>query len=157
MPNNRTCGDCALWQHNGGTCPYFNEAFPATTLCCPKITSSVTSCDICGMLTIPRASFMDMTDPDHPHTVCANCQQHFGKCPTCQHSQTCSFETDPSSLPKMVQKQTRQGNMVQIMTVPNPERIRQTCQKGCPCFSEEFGCLRQNNSCGNHKIVYEGR
>ena len=155
MPKNRTCGDCALWQHNGGTCPYFNEAFPATTPCCPKITSSITSCDICGMLTIPKTGAIDMTNPDHPHLVCANCEPHLGHCPTCIGAKECRFETDPSPLPKTIQQQFRQGNMISVTTVRNPERIRETCQKGCQCFSEEFGCSRQFNSCGNYKIVYE--
>ena len=151
----RYCGECAIWQHNSGTCPYFKEPLDAQTCGCPKFSATTVTCEVCGGLTVPRAASIDMTNPDSPHTICANCEQHIGHCPTCQCANQCSFETDPSPLPKTVQQQIRQGNMISVTTVRNPERIRVTCQKGCQCFSEEFGCLRQFNSCGNYKIIYE--
>ena len=60
----------------------------------------------------------------------------------------CSFENDPSPLPKIVQKQVRQGNMTAITQVRNPERIEITCKKDCPCYDPEFECLRQFGTCG---------
>jgi hypothetical protein len=48
-------------------------------------------------------------------------------------------------------KEIRQGNMIAQQQVQNPERIRQTCQKGCKCWDEEFGCLKSNGCCGNWK------
>jgi hypothetical protein len=155
MLNHRTCGECAIWQHSGGNCPYFNEPVEKNATGCLKFTSSIVKCELCGGITVPQASYIDMTNPEQEHIVCAGCQQHFGHCPTCKHTKNCSFETDPSSLPKVIQQQTRQGNMISVTQVKNPARIDITCKKGCPCFSEEFGCLRQFNSCGSYKIVYE--
>ena len=155
MLNHRTCGECALMKHNGGVCPVFNQSFDANEPGCPKHALDLMTCELCGGLTLPAAAIIDLTNQEEMHFYCDSCRQHVGHCPTCKHAKNCLFETDPSSLPKAIQREIRQGNMVQIMTVKNPERIRQTCQKGCPCFSEEFGCLRQFNSCGNYKIVYE--
>lgn len=39
--------------------------------------------------------------------------------------------------------------------VKNPDRIRITCQTGCPCFSDENGCLREFNHCGSYVFINE--
>lgn len=154
MLNNRTCGQCALMQQNGGACPLFNQAMPADEPGCPAFASELFTCELCGQQYPTRNRIIDVSDEENLHFFCTSCRQHCNHCPTCANAKNCSFETDPSSLPKTIQQQIRQGNMVQIMTVKNPSRVEITCKKGCPCFSEEFGCLRQNNSCGNYKIGY---
>ena len=154
MFNNRTCGQCALMQQNGGMCPLFNQPMSPDELGCPAFASELFTCEICGQQVPTRGRIIDVSDENDLHFFCASCKKHCNHCPSCVNAQNCSFETDPSPLPKTIQQQIRQGNMVQIMTVRNPSRIEITCKKGCPCFSEEFGCSRQNNSCGNYKVIY---
>ena len=152
---NRTCGECALMQHNGGTCPIFNQTFEANESGCPRFAKDLVTCELCRHLIMPVGVVVDMTDDEHPHFICDECRKKCGHCPTCVNARTCAFETDPSSLPKLIQKEFRQGNMISVTQVKNPARIDITCKKGCPCFSEENGCSRQINTCGNYKIGYD--
>lgn len=149
----RTCGNCALMQHNNGVCPIFNEQFDSEELGCPKHTRDLYTCEICGRLT-PHP-IIDATDENNLHFLCEVCQSKSGTCATCKYGGDCLFQTSPSLLPKFIKKEIRQGNMIAVTDIPNPERIRETCEKGCPCFDPEFGCLKQNNTCGKWKIVYE--
>lgn len=153
MLNHRTCGDCALMQHGGGVCPVFKAARATTDPGCLYHTTELHLCALCGNHMPKEDQLIDVTNPENIIVYCRGCKQHINHCPTCVNSKECRFETDPSPLPKIIQKEIRQGNMVQIMTVKNPSRIDITCKKGCPCFSEEFGCLRQFNSCGNYKFI----
>ena len=83
--------------------------------------------------------------------VCPLCAAASGTCRLCTHVTKCSFETDPSPLPKYIRQSTqKQGFFIQ-QDVPNPDRIEITCRNGCPCFSQEFGCLKQNGTCGNYE------
>ena len=153
--NTKTCGSCAIQRHNHGTCPYFQQPMNSNDPACAKYCDEVVTCDLCKGITTPAASYLDLTDPSNPHRVCSNCKQHYGHCPVCIHSVNCLFETDPSPLPKIVQREIRQGNMISVTQVMNPERIRQTCEKDCSCFDRENGCLRQNNTCANYKMIYD--
>ena len=150
---NKTCGQCALMQHSGGICPVFKTEQPHDHPGCPYHAFELDPCPLCGNHMPKEHQLIDMTDSEHFYIYCDNCSKYVGHCETCTNAQNCSFETDPSSIPKMVQKEIRQGNMIQIMTVKNPSRIDITCKKGCPCFSEEFGCLRQINYCDNYKFI----
>lgn len=152
---NRVCGECALMKHNGGVCPVFNQVFEANEPGCPRFTTDLMSCELCGQFMLPIVAIIDLTDDEHPHFICDDCRRRCGHCPTCTKAKTCAFETDPSPLPKMVQKEFRQGNMISVTQIKNPERIEITCKKGCPCFDPENGCLRQFNSCGNYEIAYK--
>ena len=70
----------------------------------------------------------------------------------------CDFEENPIALPKQIQQQIRQGNSIISTVVVNPERIRETCEKNCKCFSKEFGCLRQNcQTCGEWTFRFSKR
>lgn len=149
----RNCGSCALWQHNNEVCPYFQQEFPKDEGGCPMFVSEICTCDICGKITVNP--IIDVTDENHLHYICESCSSKSGTCATCKCGGDCLFQSDPSSLPKFIKKEIRQGNMIAVTDIPNPERIRQTCQKGCPCFDPEFGCLKQNNTCGKWRIVYE--
>ena len=153
MLNNRTCGQCALPQHNGGVCPLFNETFPSNAPGCPKFSTQLTTCELCKRFIIPSSTIIDATE-NTLHFICESCRQETGHCSTCKNAHICAFETDPSPIPKVVQKEFRQGNMISVTQVKNPERIDKTCKNGCKCFDPEFGCLRQNNSCRNYKIIY---
>ena len=152
---NRTCGQCALMQHNGGICPVFKTAQPPEHPGCNYHTLELNPCALCGNHMPKGTQFIDVTIPGKTIIYCGNCKQHISHCPTCVNGKECRFETDPSPLPKIVQQEIRQGNMISVTTVRNPERIRETCQNGCPCFDTEFGCSRQINYCGNYKFIFE--
>lgn len=155
MTTKNICGDCALMSHNGGICPIFKTPMPQDNSACPSFAQTIVNCSICNKLLRPLDAYLDITIPEKLHWLCANCQSLTGHCATCTQSHECLFETDPSPLPKTIQKESRQGNMIQIATVKNPSRIEITCKKGCPCFSEEFECLRQNNCCSNYKCMLD--
>ena len=151
---NKTCGQCALMQHNGGICPVFKTEQPQDNPGCPYHTFELNLCPICGNHMSKEHQLIDMTNNQHLVIYCRNCRQYVDHCPTCTNNGECKFETDPSPLPKTIQKEIRQGNMIQIMTVNNPSRIEMTCKKGCPCFDTNFGCLRQNNYCRHYNFIF---
>lgn len=82
--------------------------------------------------------------------LCNRCSQIPKQCGLCVYAQTCPFETDPSPLPKTVVKTIQQENMIAQVQIKNPSRIEVTCRSQCLCFSEEFGCLKENHICGNY-------
>ena len=121
---------------------------------CSKWSDAIDCCDLCGNA-IPLASLnLVLKKGKRNILICAKCLANLDSCNSCANVKECSFETDPSSLPKVVQKQIKNGNMVMTTNIRNPERIDITCRKNCNCFSEENGCLRQFNSCGNHVDIY---
>ena len=87
---------------------------------------------------------------DLKEVFCLRCAPYSHTCVTCAHRDGCDFETNPSPLPKQVQMTQRQGNAVISQVVKNPERIKITCQNGCLCWSEEYGCGRQY--CMDHRV-----
>ena len=110
-------------------------------------------CDLCGGLFI-ESPYIDITNSTKLLVVCPECKAAYHYCPTCTHSQSCAFETDPSTLPKMVQKQVRKGNMIAVTTIRNPERIAITCAKSCSCYDPETKeCVRENLSCPNYRFI----
>ena len=116
------------------------------------------TCSICGKACLENAIISAIevegpgTNPAY-YVMCPRCYSLCGSCVMCVSARSCPFETDPSPLPKQVQKTIRQGNMVMQGIVPNPDRIRETCQKSCKCWSDDFGCLKQNGTCANYKEV----
>lgn len=109
-------------------------------------------CETCGRSTEQQVL---CPDGDNWHILCPNCASQLNSCAFCKKVNVCTFETDPSPLPKMVQKQIRQGPMISVTTEMNPERIRQTCEKGCDCFDANFGCMRQFHYCERIDHVYD--
>ena len=109
-------------------------------------------CETCGR---PTEQQVLCPDGDNWHILCPNCASQLNTCAFCKKVNVCTFETDPSPLPKMVQKQIRQGPMISVTTEMNPERIRQTCEKGCDCFDANFGCMRQFHYCERIDHVYD--
>ena len=109
-------------------------------------------CETCGR---PTELQVLCPDGDKWHILCPSCASQLNSCAFCKKVNTCTFETDPSPLPKMIQKQIRQGPMISVTTEMNPERIRQTCEKGCDCFDANFGCMRQFHYCERIDHVYD--
>lgn len=107
-------------------------------------------CSLCG-----RPAQQLFIDVKTKTIYCGHCAPHISHCPTCANLKTCLFETDPSPAPKLIQKQIKQGNMIMTTQVKNPDRIRITCQTGCPCFSNENTCLREFNHCGSYVFINE--
>ena len=112
----------------------------------------IMQCETCGR---PTDQQILCLDGDVWHILCPNCASQLNSCSFCKKVNTCLFETDPSPLPKMIQKQIRQGPMISVTTEKNPERIRQTCEKGCDCFDPNFDCLRQFHYCERIDHVYD--
>lgn len=151
MCKERNCGTCALRQLQGGTCPVFNRPTADDEKGCIIHTTHVDKCDFCGRVSIEKLVICP-TDEGQIRNVCPECCKAFGTCRTCEYGVgNCEFETNPSTLPKVVQKEFRQGNMVSITQVRNPARIDITCKAGCKCWVDDFGCLRENGTCGNWK------
>lgn len=109
-------------------------------------------CEVCGQPL--QIEIIDVTD-DVPHYLCQNCAAQRHSCNFCTHGGECSFQTDPSPLPKVITQTTQNGNMIIQQQVLNPERVEITCKKFCDCFSPDFGCLRQFNTCGNHAFTWK--
>ena len=85
--------------------------------------------------------------------MCPQCMAQTKTCAMCLEGGKCPFETDPNPLPKQIQQTIRQGQVVMQSIVKNPDRIRETCQFGCQCWSDEFGCLKENGTCGKYREV----
>lgn len=149
----RRCGDCGLWKANNRACPYFQEPMNEDEPGCPKFQGELDVCQICGRGIIGKSILNYDTQSSAVYTVCQSCDSKLYTCGTCKMVTVCDFETNPVPLEKYIQQEIRQGNMVAATTVKNPERIRETCQKNCKCFSQEFGCMRTNNECGNWECV----
>lgn len=99
---------------------------------------SVKICDCC------RRAIIDTVIYDEDKALCEDCSSKYNTCATCRRSLQCAFETDPSPIPPVIMKQTRNGNMVMQSQVMNPERIAITCAKGCLCFDTATqSCKRQ--------------
>ena len=105
-----------------------------------------TPCNFCGQ---PAK----IVDGESMICLCHRCYSLLNTCNACINGAKCDFETNPSPLPKQVQQTVRQGNMTMQTVVRNPARTDITCKAGCPCFSEEFGCLKENGVCANYKEV----
>ena len=112
----------------------------------------IMQCKTCGR---PTDQQVLCHDGDIWHILCPNCASQLNSCSFCKKVNICLFETDPSPLPKMIQKQIRQGPMISVTTEKNPERIRQTCEKGCDCFNPNFDCMRQFHYCERIDHVYD--
>lgn len=80
--------------------------------------------------------------------ACDRCAQLFGTCHLCLNSvRPCEFETNPSPIPKQIQKTVRQGNVQMQTIIDNPERIEAFCHK-CPCWCD--ACGRYDGTCGSY-------
>lgn len=143
MPN-ITCGQCGFKPPWTQLCPIFNAEVQDTDTC-PRATRHPTQCFLCRKALVSSKSAIIFNNKIY----CTNCAQAIGKCHTCGHAAQCDFETNPIAIPKQIRQERRQGNMVSVTMVKNPDRIEKTCKKSCPCYDSSEGCLRENYmSCG---------
>ena len=147
MPT-KSCFTCAYRTLNPQQCPLigYNYADDRNQVC-PYHTTELPKCDICGQID-PNSVLTQKSDGSWIR-LCKNCQNKSGTCGGCSKSSTCDFETNPSPIPKAVEKRFQQGNQIMITQIKNPLRIDATCRINCPCFSEENGCCREYNTCNN--------
>ena len=116
-------------------------------------------CDICGAA-YEKLPFVELVD-DKYIQYCHRCSQYLHNCITCAHlPNECKFETDPSPLPKQVQKTVQMGPVQQITIIRNPERMAVTCP-GCICY-ENSECTQEKVACGEtycekHKLITSPR
>ena len=114
--------------------------------------SAVSVCTMCGAPLIgPNLIY----DTELQNTYCHKCFPYIRTCQNCKDGSYCDFQTNESPLPKQVQMTRRSGNTVVSQVVQNPDRIKITCENGCPCYSSEFGCVKefcmQDGFCPNNK------
>ena len=143
------CKTCALHGLKApNTCAYTGFLVDAEIDYCSQHRRTVLTCSICGNIILSNGVYSDN------HLICQHCFSSSETCKICRFSNTCEFETNPSPLPKAIQKEIRQGNMTAVTQVMNPERIHITCEKGCKCFDPEKGCLKQIGYCKNQEVSY---
>lgn len=142
------CRTCAILDPKLQKCRMFgHEVNPAVDFC-SKHTTELVTCELCGGQIPKNQSIISVVQGKPNRLTCERCSHLYGTCHLCTNGVFCSFENDPSPLPKVIQKQVRQGNMTAITQVRNPERVEITCKKNCPCYDAEFECLRQFGTCG---------
>lgn len=153
MPT-KSCFTCGYRTLNPQQCPLIRYSYTEDrNQVCPYWTAEITYCAVPTCNTIipgPHYILTQFSDGNYK-PICENCLSLSGTCGNCENSHTCDFETNPSPIPKAVQKRIQQGNQIMITQIKNPDRIAISCKLKCECFSEEFGCLRENNTCGKHK------
>ena len=149
------CNTCGLRDPMRHVCRLTGiKISPDIDFCSRHILSNdLPTCEICG--NGHPNPIIDITD-GKTLVVCPQCFNMLDTCQVCSHSRNCSFETDPSPIPKVVEKVIRQGYMTTVSQVLNPERIEITCKKGCPCYSEKNGCGRQTEfrKCDNYEQMF---
>ena len=109
-------------------------------------------CKMCGA---PLVGVNLIYDEELDGIYCARCHPYVRTCSNCVDGDYCDFQNNPSPLPKQVQVTRQMGGAIMTQTVANPERIKITCEDGCPCFSAELGCSKpfcmENRFCPTEK------
>lgn len=151
--NDKTCWDCALFSKELGGCLRTKTSALSTDSCSHWI-SELPICDICGQVFLPPATFV-IEDNGLITVICSNCDQHRGKCLTCECGEYCDFkENMECTLPPTIEQTMRQGNMIMSRTVQNMARVEETCKKNCKCWDVEQDCCLRGNfgTCGKYAI-----
>lgn len=156
MPT-KSCSTCAYRTLNPQQCPLigYNYAENVTNAVCPYWVDEVVTCAVCSQI-IPKKNYCLTHYSDGAwKPTCENCLKLSGTCGGCSKSSTCDFETNPSPIPKAVQKRIQQGNQIMVTTVKNDERINETCAKNCECFDHKTRtCCREYNCCSKYERAF---
>lgn len=151
MQTLKQCSNCGFRTLNPQQCPVIGYDYADPASSCPHHVYELVHCSFCDAI-IPKPHYTLIHSVDNSwKPICDNCFKLSGHCGGCSKSTTCDFETNPSTIPKAVQKTFQQGPQTITTMVKNPTRIDITCRVNCQCFSEEFGCLRENNTCGKYE------
>lgn len=153
MPT-KSCFTCAYRTLNPQQCPLIGHQYTDDrNQVCPYHATELPKCDICGDIT-PNNVLTQKSDKSWIR-ICKKCESLSGTCGGCSKSSTCDFETNPSPIPKAVEKRIQQGNQIMVMTVKNDKRINETCAKNCECFDHETRiCCREYNCCKNYNANF---
>lgn len=147
----QTCNNCALRNQNVCTRTNLPIKNPAEDFC-SNFTTHFEICWNCGgIISKDKVIY----DPCKNASICPICFSTYGTCAMCKKNtrENCAFLMD-KTLPKRVQKQIQQGPMISVTVVKNPELIEKTCKKGCCCWSETNGCLKETSeTCMNYEEV----
>lgn len=149
------CGQCALLQPESQLCRLHNWTIKDLKDTCPQATRTLEKCDICGSEMLPSQAIINMGADHKTHLICPQCNAKYHTCSVCGQADKCDFETNPIDLPKQVRKQIQTPQGYIVTDIPNPERIREICEKGCDCYDKEFGCCKQNNWCSHHSVKWQ--
>ena len=156
MKTFKTCGSCLYRSGDTGECPFLKIPVDTKNTACPRHVDEqkVATCELCGAR-LTRSGGTYFVGEDRPHFTCNSCGDKTGTCATCIKTKECLFLSDPSPLPKVVQEQIRQGNVVQIMSIKNPSRVAITCVH-CDCYDKEYDICgkEQDGTCSNYTIVW---
>lgn len=145
----RTCKECAYFDDM--RCKISGQPAISHNVACASFSSQRYECDVCHRQIHHTKVIYDSKSNK---IVCSDCCNRLSTCDNCHNGPVCLFETDPSPLPKQIQKQIRQGNMFGQTIIKNPDRVRETCQKGCPCWDTETeSCNKQLRYCANIQEV----
>lgn len=110
-------------------------------------------CDVCNRYVNGHCTLTEISTGSGEWVgLCQGCASKLGQCETCKTAKECLFETSPINLPKTVQRQIQNGPMIQIVQVRNPDRIAETCAKGCPCYQNEQ-CGRETGFCAKWNFI----
>ena len=142
----KQCKNCLYFQPQNQNCSLgFGKVDPQYDYC-PRMISqddNLGNCDICGQPVFITNGAIDAETNNIFHIHCA---KMLYTCQTCSLANVCEFETNPDPMPKVVMQTIRQGNMVMQTQIRNPSRIEKFC-KNCECFSQGFGCFKENGCC----------
>ena len=145
----RTCKECAYFDDM--RCKISGQPAISHNVACASFSSQRYECDICHRQIHHTEVIYDSKSNK---IVCSDCCNRLSTCDNCHNGNICLFETDPSPLPKQIQKQIRQGNMIGQTIIKNPDRILFTSKKGCPCWDTETeSCNKQLRYCANIQEV----
>lgn len=149
-----SCLNCAYRTLDPQKCPLIGHQYTTDrNQICPYWTNELPQCDVCGQL--DPNYFIRETSEETYIRICKTCQSKSGTCGGCLKGSMCDFETNPSPIPKAVEKRIQQGNQIMIITVKNEARIHETCAKNCECFDlEERICCREYNYCKNYNANF---
>lgn len=154
MPS-KSCGTCGFGTLHPQVCQRIGYDYSTNrNQLCPFWVKELPKCDICGQIDLKANIFIKCTDGSYKR-LCENCANSLSTCRSCSNGTTCDFETNPSPLPKTVQKRIQQGNQIIVTAVKSEERVAETCAKNCICYDKEQKfCRREQNYCGNYTDNY---
>lgn len=141
------CKNCAYLLSNGA-CPIAGYSPDPNQPVCNSFSDTKYICEVCHNPIFHKQMIID----DKGNTYCDKCFAKLSTCANCEQNVNCAFDASPDT-PKMIQKREIVGNMQAVTNVRNPDIVEKTCKKGCSCFNEENGCMRDFNCCDKLKPI----
>lgn len=151
MNSIKYCASCALRSTEQDVCVRTNTPINPNEDFCSHHVTEIKRCDLCGHPYVgPDVIYQE---GENLYITCQRCMSRMGTCEVCQHGNQCDFQTNPAQIPHMIMQTVRQGPMTMQTQVKNPERIKITCEAGCPCWDPEAECCKEFSTCGNYNFI----